>query len=73
MGNELYIQRNKESQSHEIMHLLEGTFVSIKPPFEANLPSEENPDVEEKLNIYPVKIGLGPIKSRIIYFTSQEK
>ena len=73
MGNELYIQRSKDSQGHEIMHLLEGTFISVKPAFEASLPSEEGSDLEIKQNIYPVKIGLGPIKSRIIYFTSQEK
>jgi hypothetical protein len=72
MGNELYIQKGKDSSVHEIMHVLQGTFVSMKPEQKADIPDEETGETQESM-IYPVKIGLGPIKSRVIYFTSEEK
>jgi len=30
MGNELYFQKKKDSETHEFMHQLIGTFVELK-------------------------------------------
>jgi len=40
MGNELYFQKQANSESHEFMHLLFGTFIEIKEGFEHKFSEE---------------------------------
>jgi len=68
MGNELYFQKKKDSETHEFMHLLFGTFIEKKEIFEHKFT-----DSKEKQDIFPLKIVLGPQKTRILYYASEVK
>lgn len=67
MGNEIYFQKKKESSSHEFMHALTGTFIERKSPIEHETESGD------KVMVYPIKIVLGPSKTRVLYLTNQQK
>jgi hypothetical protein len=72
MGNEIYFQKAKDSETHEFMHLLKGTFIEKKPKFEHIFELENNGGTESA-DIFPLKIILGPQKTRILYFTCEIK
>ena len=61
MGNELYFQKKKDSETHEFMHQLIGTFVELKDPVQHCFAAEEDEnEKEEQATFYPLKVVLGP-------------
>jgi serine/threonine protein kinase len=68
MGNEIYIQKTKDDECHEFMHILKGTFIMKKESVTTVLDSQE-----DETTLYPIKIGLSYLKSRVVYFTSENK
>lgn len=63
MGNELFFQKKKDSENHEFMHLMKGTFLELKDSFAHEFSQGE------ETQVYPLKIILGPQKTRVLYFT----
>ena len=61
-GTEIYFYRKSNTQTHEFMHTLVGTFVSKMEPIKK----------ESFPLFYPVGISLPPKYSRTIYFNSEE-
>lgn len=61
IGNDLYFYKKKGDSDHKIMHSLKGTFIEIKP---VELDIREN-------QMWPVKIMIPPVKSRVIYFDTE--
>jgi hypothetical protein len=64
MGNEIYCYKGQYDLAHQLMHSLVGTFVKA-------IPSETAEDFPNPL--WPIKIILPPIKSRVFYFSTQHE
>ena len=60
MSNEIYFQKRADSDNHEFMHQLAGTFIELKDPVEHSYKQEDNSQSDEAVMLYPLKIVLGP-------------
>ena len=61
IGNDLYFYRKRGDSNYKVMHSLKGTFVEERP---AELDENKN-------KMWPVKIMIPPVKSRVLYFREQ--
>jgi serine/threonine protein kinase len=66
MGNELYCQKYENSQKHDFMHCLSGTFIDIPERI-------QNKTTSGPAFYYPLKIQIGQVKTRVLYLDSANK
>lgn len=60
LGTEIYFYKKGEQVAHKFMHCLVGTFIEEKLKVE-----------EEGVEYYPIKIVLGRMKARVIFFSDE--